>query len=441
MIRSPSVMGTSRSTRLASFTLTSIFFTLTALHCGGGDSGGGGKGGGAVANPIIPGAPAAPATEPKSEAQSITGYASALASGAGVIAVGTTIGVEALGGASPLPLEIIGDEPSLPAETGQVRAMAPYGSGLLVAADNALFFTDGSALQLSLATDVLGPLDISFMRARVSLGGDSGPGSESLSLIAGGAAYELSGESLSKWTVEGEEGAPTALLAQEARVLVSFGARTYEIDKATKKALPIDARVGRVREIACSSLACEEGSLLYLASDAGLVERGADGAYRIFTLAAEGKPAVPVETFALDAQKQRLYALAGASLLRVRSGEIPDAVATVEAPAHPRKMAVDKAGDVWIGEGESVRRLSLGTPLSFVTDVRPILHEYCAECHASGTQGAPKRDYESYDVAVDRVESILLRVQGGTMPPLSYGKKLPKDKILILQEWALTKAP
>lgn len=441
MIRSPSVMGTSRSTRLASFTLTSIFFTLTALHCGGGDSGGGGKGGGGAANPIIPGAPAAPATEPKSEAQAITGYASALASGAGVIAVGTTIGVEALGGASPLPLEIIGDEPTLPAETGQVRAMAPYGSGLLVAADNALFFTDGSALQLSLATDVLGPLDITFMRARVSLGGDSGPGSESLSLIAGGAAYELSGESLSKWMVEGEEGTPTALLAQEARVLVSFGARTYEIDKATKKALPIDARVGRVREIACSSLACEEGSLLYLASDAGLVERGADGAYRIFTLAAEGKPAVPVETFALDAQKQRLYALAGASLLRVRSGEIPDAVATVEAPAHPRKIAVDKAGDVWIGEGESVRRLSLGTPLSFVTDVRPILHEYCAECHATGTQGAPKRDYESYDVAVDRVESILLRVQGGTMPPLSYGKKLPKDKILILQEWALTKAP
>ena len=436
MIRSPSVMGTSRSTRLASFTLTSIFFTLTALHCGGGDSGGGGKGGAAAANPIIPGAPGAPAAEPKSEPQAITGYASALASGAGVIAVGTTIGVEALGGASPLPLDILGDEPTLPAETGRVRAMAPYGSGLLVAADNALFFTDGSALQLSLATDVLGPLDITFMSARVSPEGDG-----ALSLIAGGAAYELSGESLSKWTVEGEEGAPTALLAQEARVLVSFGARTYEIDKATKKALPIDGRVGRVREIACSSLACEEGSLLYLASDAGLVERGADGAYRIFTLAAEGKPAVPVETFALDAAKQRLYALAGASLLRVRSGEIPDAVATVEAPAHPRKMAVDKAGDVWIGEGESVRRLSLGTPLSFVTDVRPVLHEYCAECHATGTQGAPKRDYESYDVAVDRVESILLRVQGGTMPPLSYGKKLPKDKILILQEWALTKAP
>lgn len=425
-------MGTSRS---ISISLGAILSTLALAHCGGGDTGTGGHGGTPAVNPIVSGAPAPPAGEPKSETQVITGYASALASNAGVLAVGTTVGVEALGGEAPVPLPILGDEPALPAETGQVRAMAPHGQGLLVAAENALFFTDGTALQLSLATEALAPLSITAMGARVT------EDALSLSLIAGGAAYELSGDTLSKWTVDGEEGAPVAVLAQDSRVIVSFGARTYEIDKAKKTALQVDGRVGRVHEIACSSLACEEGSLIYLASDAGLVERKADGAYRIYTLAPEGEPAVKVETFALDGQKQRLYALAGASLLRVRAGEVPEAVATVAAPAMSRHMAVDKAGDVWIGEGQSVKRLSLGTPLSFLTDVRPIMHEYCAECHLTGTQGAPKRDFESYDVAVERIDSILARVEGGTMPPLSYGKKLPKDKVLILQEWALTKAP
>lgn len=390
---------------------------------------------------VVPGAPADPASEPESEAQAIEGYASAMASGAGAIAVGTTTRVYVLGGAEPVALDPVGDEPNLPATTGFVRAMAPFEDGILIAAENGLFFTDGALLQLSLANDALGPLGITAMTARVTVAGDDGPAETRLALIAGGAAYELAGGEMTKWTVTGEDGAPTAVFAQEERFYVSFGRHTYEIDKQSKKAYPVAGDVGDVREIACGSLACEEGSLLYFASSAGLVERAADGVYRVFTLAAEGSPPVAVETFALDALKQRLYALAGTRVLRVRAGEIPDAVATLDAPAQARSMAVDKAGDVWAGEGLAAKRLSLGTPLSFLTDVRPILHEYCAECHATGTQGAPKRDFESYEVAVDRVDSILNRVEGGTMPPLSYGKKLPKDKILILQDWALTKAP
>jgi cytochrome c5 len=422
-----------------------VLASAAGASCGGGGGGGGegGQGGDGVKSSfvVVHGSPADPAKEPESETQPIEGYASAMASGTGVVAVGTSTRVYVLGGTDPVALDPVGDEPNLPETTGQVRAMAPFDGGILVAAENGLFFTDGSLLQLSLANDALGPLGITAMTARVIEGADDGPPETRLALIAGGAAYELAGGEMTKWAVDGEEGAPTAVFAQEARYYVSFGSRTYEIDKQSKKAYRVKGDIGVVREIACGSAACDEGSLLYFASSAGLVERAADGVYRVFTLAAEGSPPVAVETFALDSLKQRLYALAGTHVLRVRAGEIPDAVATIDAPVEARHMAVDKAGDVWAGEGLAARRLSLGTPLSFLTDVRPILHEYCAECHATGTQGAPKRDFESYEVAVDRIDSILNRVEQGTMPPLSYGKKLPKDKILILEDWALTKAP
>jgi hypothetical protein len=159
-------------------------------------------------------------------------------------------------------------------------------------------------------------------------------------------------------------------------------------------------------------------------------------------LTGAGEAAVAVEAFALDGGKQRLYALAGSQVLRVRDGELPDAVATLAPGGEAgRHMAVDKLGDVWAGEGLKVKKLALGTPLSFATDVRPVMHEYCSECHTPGIHGAPKIDFEAFDTMVGIVDTALMRVAAGTMPPISYAKKLPKEKIQILQDWAVTKAP
>jgi hypothetical protein len=401
----------------------------------------GGSDAGAPKLVVVHGAPAAPTDEPQSDASAVDGYATAMASSGAILAAGTATGVYALAAKGNALLEIVGDEPDLPTETGAVRAMVAYHQGVLVAAEQGVFFTDGSALQLSLASAALAPLGITSMTARITPGDDGGADVTHLAVLAADGAYEIDDTTMAKWTVDGESGVPTAILAQSERVFLSFGARTYEIDKAAKKAHAVPFALGSVHEIACGSLACDEGSLVYFASDAGLVERAADGAYALYPLAAAGAPAVPVETFALDASRQRLYALAGGSVLRVQAGSIPAAVATVGPAAHARKMAVDAGGDAWIADGLAVHHLALGTPLSFVTDVRPILHEYCADCHAGGTQGAPVRDYESYDVAVARIDAILMRVSEGTMPPLTYGKKLPKEKIEILQAWALTKAP
>lgn len=412
----------------------------------GGSTGTGGSGGDGGTNgpptlAVVYGAPSAPAKEPDGDMHPIEGYAAALGASGDLVAVGTTTSVYAVEPGGPTLLAIVGDEPDLPPSTGEVRALAPYEGGLLVAAESALFFTTGGALQLSLGNAALHPLGIRAMAARVADDDGDTKKETHLALLTDQGAYELEAGALTKWTVEGESGAPTAMLAQKARVTLAFGHRVYEIDKGTKKAYPLVFDIGKVTEIACGSAGCEEGSLLYFASDAGLVERDANGAYTLYPLAEKGAPAVPVESFALDPAKQRLYAIAGASVLRLRAGELPDAVATPGSSKLPRRMAVDKLGDVWMGEGQALRRMALGTPLSFETDVRPIVHEYCSECHQGGTQGAPKLDLEAFSVFKGLTMLALKRVKEGSMPPATYDKKLPKEKVQILEDWAATQAP
>ncbi len=111
------------------------------------------------------------------------------------------------------------------------------------------------------------------------------------------------------------------------------------------------------------------------------------------------------------------------------------------APALPRRLVVDKVGDAWLGEGQSLTKLALGTPLSFAVDVRPVLHAYCAECHEAAKNGAPKIDFDSYDVSVSLADALIKRVTDGTMPPVSYPKKLPKETVQLLVEWGALKSP
>ncbi|MDI1478011.1 hypothetical protein QHF84_15415 [Polyangium sp. y55x31] len=405
-----------------------------------GPSGGGTEGPPVLA--VVHGAPATPNAEPETATFTIEGYSTAMGSQGALVTVGTTTGVYELAASGATLLPIVGDAPDLPSETGAVRAMVGYESGVLVAAEAGVFFTPGGVLQQSLGAAELTPLGIQAMRARVADDDGDGTAETHLAIRGETGAYELGGGALVTWTVEGEEGAPTAVLTQKERVYLAYGDRVYEIDKASGKAYPLVFDVGFVRAMACGSLACEDGSLVYFASDAGLVERSPSGEYSLYPLAAEGASAVGIDAFALDASKQRLYALAGSWVLRVRAGEVPEVVATLGPAEAPRSLAVDKIGDVYAGEGKTTRKLALGTPLSFLTDVRPIMREYCADCHGSGTRGAPKIDFENYDVALGLVDRVVARVaEERSMPPPNYEKKLPADKIAIVKEWAITKAP
>lgn len=402
--------------------------------------GAGGAGNGPPTLEVVYGAPAPPAMEPETTTATVEGYVSAVGANGSLVVIGTTVRAYDASPQGVTELPIVGDEPNLPLETGAVRAIAPYQDGLLVAAESALFFTKGGALQLSMGSADLHALGITAITSRVA--DDDGDGTSELHLVLAGAdaAYELSGDSMVKWTVSGESSPPTAAFAQRDRVYVAFGHHVYEIDKGSQKAYPLVFDVGFVSAIACDSLACEDGSLLYFASDAGLVERGSDGAYSLYPLADEGAPAVAVESFAFDAGRQRLYAIGGDWVLRVHAGVIPDAVATAEEGEFPRRMAFDKLGDLWAGQGSGVKSFALGTPLSFATDVKPIMHEYCALCHSKGENGAPTIDFEDYDTMVEFTDVALMRIADGSMPPPGY-PAVPKEKLQILQDWAPTKAP
>lgn len=65
----------------------------------------------------------------------------------------------------------------------------------------------------------------------------------------------------------------------------------------------------------------------------------------------------------------------------------------------------------------------------------------CTGRRATATNGAPKIDYDSYDVTVELADTLIKRVTDGTMPPFTYSKKLPKETVQILVEWGATKAP
>ena len=355
---------------------------------------------------------------------------------------GTTTGVYELGSSGPKIVPIVGVEPDLPASTGIVHAMAGYDDGVLVIADNDILFAKSGALTRSSGKTTLEALGIASMSARFADDDGDMTTETHLSIIGADAAHELAAGSMVTWTIEGEVGAPSAMLAQKDTVYLAYGRRVYEVDKALGKALALPFDMGNIHEIACNSLACDAGSLVYFASDKGLVERSANGVYSLYTLADMGGSAVGVESFAIDGSKQRLYAIAGDHLLRIRAGDIPTAVATLSVSKETRKLVVDKIGDVWTGTGQSITKFGLGTPLSFLTDVQPIMHEYCAECHATALQGAPKIDFTDYSVSVGLVERIIARAAvERSMPPGTYDKKLPADLITILKEWAVTKAP
>jgi hypothetical protein len=380
--------------------------------------------------------------EPESNSYEVEGYVTTMAGRGTIVTAGTTTGVFELGASGPNLLPIVGVELDLPASTGIVRAMAGYDAGVLVVADNDILFAQNGALTRSAGKTTLETLGIEALGARFADDDGDMKTETHLSVIGTDAGHELAAGSLVTWTIDGEMGAPSAMLAQRDTVYLAYGRHVYEVDKAKGEAIAVPFDMGTIHEMACSSVACDAGSLVYFASDKGLVERSASGVYSLYTLAESGAAGAAVESFAIDGSKQRLYAIAVNQLLRIRAGDIPSAVATVEPTKEPRKLVVDKIGDVWTGTGTNITKYALGTPLSFLTDVQPIMHEYCAECHATALNGAPKIDFEDYSVAVGLVERIIARAAvERSMPPGTYDKKLPAELITILKDWAVTKAP
>ncbi|MEZ4293684.1 MAG: hypothetical protein R3B70_01815 [Polyangiaceae bacterium] len=406
----------------------------------GGSGGGGGAGGGPPVLEVVPGAPAPLADTPEQATFTMDGYATSAATREGITVAGTTIGAHVAGvdGLTQLPIE--GDDPELPAETGIVRAAAPIETGVLVAAEAGLFVAGPGALTLSNGHAGLHPLGILGMKSRLADDDNDGTPEAHLVLLTNAGLVEWSSGETVTWTIGTEQGPPSAAFSRKDLLFAAWGTRVYEVDREGGVAYPLVFDIGAVTDIACSSQACDEGSLVYFATDKGLVERSAEGGYTLYPLAPEGEPGVAVKSFALDAGKQRLYAFTETSVLRVRAGHVPDEVASLGKADFDRHAAVDKAGDLWSFAGGEATRLSTGTPLSFATDIQPIMGEYCAPCHKSGSNGAPAIDFESYDKMLEYADKAVARVQDSSMPPPTW-PQVPKDQVQLLVEWVATKAP
>lgn len=404
--------------------------------------GGGGAAGGGAQVVVVDGAVALPSESIEKVSSKFDGYARSAGTRGGLTLVGTTLGVAATGTDQLAPLPLIEVEPNLPADTGEVRAIAPVGDGLLVASERGLYFAKDDALFVSAAEDALHPLGLLGLASRIS--DEEGKVDVHLTLRTEQGLYELEQGELRHWLVAEEKETPSAALGTAKLLFAAFGARLYEVDKATKSARPIEGEFGNISAIACSPLACPPGSVMLFATDKGLLERGASGEYVHYPLAEDGDPPLPVLAIALDESRQRSYALvADASvrlLVRIAPGSVPAALATLEPSDAASSMAVDKAGDVWVFEGGSATRFATGTPLSFAADVAPVFDEYCNSCHEDGANGAPTIDFTDYGQALLHADKALERMKEGTMPPPG-SPAVPKEQLQLITDWSVTKAP
>ncbi|MBK8256136.1 MAG: cytochrome c [Polyangiaceae bacterium] len=411
---------------------------------GSGGSGASGGSGGEGAGPpqliVVPGVPTQTGDEPDQASFLVEGYATAAASRGATAVVGTSVAVFGAEITGTTEFPIVGDEPDLAFDTGIVSAATPIETGVLIAAETGLYVALDGVLTRSNGHESLHPMGIVGMSTRLADDDASGEAEAYVVLQTQEGVVEWqSGETI-HWTVGDETGVPSAALGQKDMLFAAWNNRVYEVDKGSQLGYPLVFDIGKVGEMACSSRACDAGSNVYFASDKGLVERSAGGQYVLYTLAPDGEPGVAVSGFALDDSKQRLYAVTKGGLLRVRAGHIPDKVSSLVESDMAAVATVEKSGDVWVFSGTSATRFATGSPLSFATDIEPIMGEYCAPCHKTGQNGAPKIDFEAYDEMVAIADKALMRIQDGSMPPATW-PQVPKEKVQLIVDWITTKAP
>ena len=415
---------------------------------GGDGAGGDGAGGEARSLTIVHGAPVAAGSVPEHMSFAFNGYASAAGMRGNLTVVGTGIGVyeAAIDAVTALPL--VGSEPDLASETGHVYALAAYDDGIVVAAENGLFFAKNGVLTRSGGHDVLHPLGLRGMTARIADEDadedDKGSEETHLTLRTVNGLYELEPGELRAWTIADESGMPSAAFAQRDVLFAAWGSRLYEVDKAAGLAELIALELGDIHEIACATQACAPGTSLYFATDRGLVERSPAGEYTRYTLAAEGQPGVRVATFALDGKKSRLYAVTEAegapALVRIMAGALPEEVTPLDPSTMANASAADGEGNMWVFTGGTAKRFATGKPLGFASDIAPIFGEYCSTCHGEGIKGAPTIDYSDYDVMLSKANIALKRITDGSMPPPN-NPPMPKEQAQLFVDWLATKAP
>ena len=376
---------------------------------------------------VVRGAPAIPPLDPGGVSIEVNGEITALGAKGSQLLVGTNSTIYG-------PGEVIGtleevsvwsDDPTVSAMTGAVHAIGRRSTNVLVAADNGIFHTSGDKLLVSPASSELAALGISALAA------ESSPSGERLWLATTSGLFDLSGGKLSKWTLEEETAVPTVVATSGHLVFVAYGDRLYELNLETQEAGLVPHSFGTIHSVAHGA----EGSV-YVAADKGLFERGADGGYTQYTLSDGAEPA-PVYATVFD-PKKGMFGVMAAGIVLAQPGKTPAGVMPMPtnlagATAVPMATA-DDIGNVWIGAGNKLEGLKIGSTLTFDADVVPVFKTYCGSCHIDGAQNSPIIKFAEYETVVAMSAKINSRISAGQMPPASAAP-MPAEAFEILLRW------
>lgn len=376
---------------------------------------------------VVKGAPNVPQYDPGGVSIDVGEEVTALGAKGSRLLVGTKSTVYGLG-------EVIGtlqeasvwsDDPSATATTGAVHAIGRRSSNLLLTADNGVFHSSGDKLLVSPASAQLLGLGI------VSVAAVAAPDGERLWMAASSGFYDLKGTSLSQWTFDGETGVPTVVGANEKLVFIAYGDHLYELDPATGEAGRVPHEFGTIHQIAHGA----EGSV-YVAADKGMFERNASGGYTQYTLADGGEPAAAYGV--VFDPKKGMFGVTSAGIVLAEPGKTPAGVmplpASLSGAAQATMTAADDIGNIWIGAGNKLEGLKLGSTLTFDADVVPVFRKYCGSCHLDGAQNSPLIKLDDYETVVAMSAKINSRVSLGQMPPASAAP-MPSEAFEIVLRW------
>lgn len=403
----------------------------TGSGSGGGDGTAGGDSSGAAGGAAITRVDGAPrdAATPASVTLDASGEVLSASVIHGAAAFGTDGGLRVVDGATDalVTLDLFDVESDHVGSPGAVRGLArrPAG-GAFVVADAGLLHDASSVLLRSPLDAALDGAAVEAIDVRALDGG-----AEQLWLVADGAGVlvgaELVGFSLAERAIDRLIG-----VADGVALAVSDGA-LFTVDVGAGSASLLADGVGAV-----SDAARAEDGTVWLATDAGLLRLDPTGGLDRITLAAEGGD--PIAMHAVAAAFGAVAAVGDVGLVGV-DAEGPFLIDGDARPGPGAVVAVDGAGDVWLGAETSVVRYATGAPVTFANDVAPLLADACSTCHATGVDDAPVLAFDDHDTVVDLAASIADRMTKPSSPMPPTGLLAASETAPVLRWIATGMAP
>lgn len=305
--------------------------------------------------------------------------------------------------------------------TLHIRHLARRAEGLLVLADEGLYYTQQGALFRSPLSEMLEP---SSLNGLVSVGEGT---QEQVYFAASEGLLRWQNDQLEWLTLPGLTPPLEQVAANLSTLWVVAAEGLAEVSLSTGEVRLLAEHIQQPTQLVMYD------QQLFVASEQGLWERHSGAAWTLHTLSGSS-PGIPVKQVAFDANG-RVLALTEQGLFRLTlltsEGPSLERLASPEQVHDASTLSINGIGDVWLGAGQQLIQLPLGTPIGFEAQISPIFAQQCAYCHADGS-AAPKHDFTQYDEVMAMVDDILQRIYTGNMPS---GGALPTEQLEVIVQW------